>query len=76
MSTLMFCERQVLYSKVNTGMAYVAEGNVEAGKRQQATLACTPIVNTHETHHCILSADPWKSYQSRELKIGEKQLFS
>ena len=23
-------------------------------RRQQATLSCTPIVSTHETHHCIL----------------------
>ena len=23
-------------------------------QQQQATLACTPIDNTHETHHCIL----------------------
>ena len=37
-----------------TGMDNFAVGNVDAGERQQATLACTPTVNTHATHHCIL----------------------
>ena len=45
------------------GIANVAKGNIDAmqalrrqnqRQRQQATLACTPIINTHETHHCIL----------------------
>ena len=37
-------------------MANVAEGKIDESQRQrqQATLACTQIVNMHETHHCIL----------------------
>ena len=53
------------------GMDSVAEGNANAGeRRQQVTLACTTVVNTHETRHCILPmsllADPCQSYQSRK----------
>ena len=45
------------------GMANLAQGNVDAGKPTTASCPC-------------LSADPCQSYQSRELKTGEKQLFS
>ena len=40
------------------GLANIAKGNTDAPRsqrqQQQATLARTPIVNTHETHQCIL----------------------
>ena len=42
---------------INTGMDNVAEDNVDAGiALQQATLACTSIVNAHETHQVLYPA--------------------
>ena len=57
------------------GMANIAKGNADAS---EATLACTPIVNTHKTNLALCPAHVSqliraKVTKSRELKTGEKQ---